>query len=168
MNDAEAAIQAANITLWGAIIVGSLAMIGTIVSSVIAPILRARAEAKQSRENARTDALREIIPSLISLAIRNRFRASTSSEEVAELAAAVAKFEMWLTPEEALIGTIARRGLVLSHAVTSTKELNDKETAAFTSATGVLPRWVRGELSPDEAWKEFERDTTAAASKGQG
>ena len=159
MSEAEAAIQAANITLWGAIIVGSLAMVGTIVSSIVAPFLRARAEATQRRENARIDALREIIPQMATLAVKNRFRDASSPLELSELTALIVKFEMWLSPDEAVAGRIVRRALLMAHAPTSTAELNDRETKEFTSATGLLPVWVRGEISPDELAKRFKRDT---------
>ncbi|MEN0022204.1 MAG: hypothetical protein AAGC61_02905 [Microbacterium sp.] len=159
MSDAEAAIQAANITLWGAIIVGTLAMVGTLVSSVIAPGLRARAEAHERRENARLDALRTIIPEMVTIALKNRFRASDSPAEIGELLACIVRFELWLDPNEAVIGRIVRNGLVMAHPSSVSSQENEQATTAFTSATGLLPRWVRGQLAPDDFLKQYNKET---------
>lgn len=166
MSDAEAAIHAANITLWGAIIVGTLAMVGTIVSTVIAPGMRARAEARERRENARIDALREIIPQMVTIALKNRFREVSSPVELGELAAMIVKFEMWLSPDEAVAGKIARHALVMGHGPTSSDEVNAKETEEFTSATGLLPLWVRGELTTEELADRFKKQTGVDFTRG--
>jgi len=134
-------------------------MIGTIVSSVIAPGMRARAEARERRENARIDALREIVPQMTTLALKNRFREISSPLELGELAAMIMKFEMWLSADEAVAGRIARRALIMGHGPTSTTDVNDRETKEFTSATGLLPLWVRGEISPAELATRFKQDT---------
>lgn len=81
------------------------------------------------------------------------------------LRAELAHLEMWLAPDEWAIGRIATKGLVMTATTTASDEKKAAEVKSFNVASNLLPLWVRGELTADDARRRYETLTGASLSR---
>lgn len=160
MDAATAAIEAARIAVIGTIVVGVLAMIGTLVGTLVAPFLIRRSDSTQEAERQRVEALREIVPALAEAGtqLRANLTGERRDEAVARLYREQTRLEMWLRDEEWPIGRIAQVGFIA-------RGDDPSHSKKFLAASVLIAAWARGEITALEAKDRFNREAGVVLAK---